>query len=68
MNILLVALSTFLMFFSGLSEISSLAVPRKSRALDLALKMSTTSVPTRYSDSVVVEVPIPMPPPQPRYP
>ena len=43
------AFSSFFVFFSGLSEILSWAVPRNTRFLVFASNMSTTSVPTVYS-------------------
>ena len=63
LNSLSLALPSFFTFFSGLSEISSCAMPRQSRPSPFASKMSTTSVPTVYSLSVVVAVPVP---PKPR--
>src|SRR4029450_6873970 len=59
LNILSDAFCSFFWFFSGLSDSSSVAVPRNMSAFVFASKMSTTSVPTRYSDVVVVAVPMP---------
>ena len=61
LNILSEAFASFFAFFSGLSEISSEAVPRNRSCFDLVSKMSTTRVPTVYSDTVVCAVPVPKP-------
>src|SRR5262249_59578565 len=56
------ALASFFWFFSGLSDSSSVAMPRHRSCLVLASKMSVTRVPTVYSLTVVVELPIPAAP------
>jgi len=54
------------MFLSDLSESVSLAEPRQISLLAPVSNRSTTSVPTLYDYSVVVDVPKPLPNPLPQ--
>src|ERR1700722_2771091 len=68
-NIFSTPLSRFLMFLVDLSDRVSLAEPRQISFFVCALNRSTTSVPTLYVSSVVVDSPKEPPkPPHPLHP
>src|ERR1700722_3528482 len=65
-NIFCTSELSLLMFLSDLSDSVSLAEPRQISFLALVSNRSTTSVPTVYVSSVVVDVPKPSPNPLPQ--